>query len=605
MEGVFQRLVSRVDSDSECPEDEFKAYSYCHIIPLLAKNEKFLALFKEGVNRIPIMLANYYIRQELDLLQESLVTDSYSKEEVQFYLNATSSSKQHLPTIRAHLLGPESGSRKSPWGCKSGLCCRSNAPHMVELRTRIAGVYEANRKRAKAEMEALETEIMKLQKQKEERLRKRMCHCALTLSQFEPFLRHLRNEKDERPPKKLREGDSNEFNDELYNGYNSEDSDSEDQELDDTALDLEDGIPESRTCWVTRAGELVLSVQEEYSSTSSSSYFCDSSSWTEYKALGLQCDASDFETKDTPGKLFGDLLFHLFGLVRRDREVLQYLRGSVSEPDKACKTCSEIPSVQRMMSLINEAFEDGTICNDEHFQRPLDFLEEKEAREIRNRCYDYLFFDLRHEDPGENRPLFEQSFTNNTLQNYEKKHRDGGSKYPTPADTLADIEVWIAKAGGFLAEELKTVSTSGVVISPHEEFWDDSEFYNWTTTTSLPIALRGTCLKMLWDHREAPHTLFLKEFAKFLFAPHPSKEGSVPADRQIGFKCEFDGTITKDKYEEIGVLARKWSVLINENLEYCKTLKLQHQKIIHRIDNLTDEPQKGGNDRPNKKRKRI
>ncbi|RPA77512.1 hypothetical protein BJ508DRAFT_330128 [Ascobolus immersus RN42] len=518
------------------------------------------------------MSANFYIDQELDLLKGSVIMSRRKKQKYfdhhYYHWKPSPKGSWHLSMLGYHLAGSRSDS-SPPYKeyCPSGICARSTDPHMVKLRERLCNMLAVVEAREKEEMSTMDRQDEQRQKEKEARMKRRMCHCAQALSLYEPFMVHLRmperSESHDHDHATLEisswasmnmassetgsewgldvdlddEGlalpdaetdsdfDSDEevlIESELEDDVQSFDSDTlaaQNEEL--TSLDVttfsgaelqadnsnaqeaeglhaseplavdaegdlgflppspaagntvvigtsdsdeseseeEQSLPvvqETRTVklkpfknWVDIAGEMVLLAQEEYSDGTCHPYGDCSAQ------RGIVCDHTDFDSKEQPGKILGDLLFHLFGSKRKTKKY-----GSPLSP---CTDCAVSPSVATMKACIQARFKNGLLCSDTHLQRPLDSQDERDVREVRTKCYKRLC------------ECLERDFRENgasTGRRYEQTYLYGSAKYcswQVPDDrpeARSDLKAWINGSGEFFKRELWEIA--------YNEVFDDS-----------------------------------------------------------------------------------------------------------------------------------
>ncbi|RPA84017.1 hypothetical protein BJ508DRAFT_413043 [Ascobolus immersus RN42] len=159
----------------------------CTIIPRLARNPHFLALFEPIPSRTPTLLANYIICQELERLADEEKLD----EEQQILWRRYCENRYLYSEVRRHLI------QYCPLG-KCSVSGESRSPfedlEMAELKSRIAAVIEAVKNRQSHERRQLDmTRDEKRRSAKREvGKRHRRCYCVRTLASFEPFLDLLR-----------------------------------------------------------------------------------------------------------------------------------------------------------------------------------------------------------------------------------------------------------------------------------------------------------------------------------------------------------------------------------------------------------------------------
>ncbi|RPA77496.1 hypothetical protein BJ508DRAFT_310082 [Ascobolus immersus RN42] len=450
---------------------DLKTYSYCHIIPYLAKNESFLSLFESSPDRLPAMLANYYITQELNLLEDSMIiNDPVTKENVhtQFHRHVnpqySTFPNMHLAVLKLHLCGSEDWDVESDIGkgveCKTGICAQSKEPHIVELRCKISMLFEAVNRRTAREQDDLKMERERRRKATEKRLKMRMCYLARTLSLYQPFLEHLKAPciaEDEIQVTGLGSDDSDpictveETNAEVLTTTQDDQasdsssslhlfSEDEDSVYETWSEDEPESVQEEQN-WVDIAGRIVRTAQLEYSKASRRDAFSGCRQSRRLAVGEIETDATDFDGEERPGKTFGDLLHHLLGRSGRAYPVVD-----ATEP---CKGCSTTPSVKPMLNLIMLRFQNGFLYSDEHFQRPLDAREERETRAARWEGYEALLTQLAG-GPEDRYP--------NNASNYRHLIDDFFCDPDLGLDSLAEVRAWTESAGACLAGCLHDIS---------------------------------------------------------------------------------------------------------------------------------------------------
>ncbi|RPA77515.1 hypothetical protein BJ508DRAFT_310101 [Ascobolus immersus RN42] len=337
----MERLIqtSIIDNDSETA----KSYRYCHIIPLLAKNEKFLELFDPVASqgRVSYSLVNHYVTLELDLLKDALVLTDAQRSSLtmrscfEVPLLHPQAQRLHLRELQGHLI------ENLPfrfYDCPDKTCLLSTEPHMVRLRKLVRETKEANNRRLDAEYREIAAERERRNMRRETRWKARMCYCAWTLSLHEFVVDFLRG-----------------------------------------------SATSTKQNWFDSAASLAVVVFKEYSNHAA---FRTAIGAVEdgYEVLDIDCDITDacalfnWEDDKRPGEVFGEIMFHLYGSERDGR--------------LPCEDCAARPTVMAMADGFAERLKQRA---DIHFNRPLDSKEERDVREMRKVCYNSTF--RRHIEP--------------------------------------------------------------------------------------------------------------------------------------------------------------------------------------------------------------
>ncbi|RPA84018.1 hypothetical protein BJ508DRAFT_360033 [Ascobolus immersus RN42] len=123
---------------------------YCHIVPLLAKNDDFLALF--NTDRLPSTLVNFRITQEVDRYLKTCPAGPESKI-LRGLFKSSAVRGIHLFMVKFHLIG-----HILSFSCHNKQCAVSQELHMVELRTKLRRLDEAVEIRRREERQEIEEE---------------------------------------------------------------------------------------------------------------------------------------------------------------------------------------------------------------------------------------------------------------------------------------------------------------------------------------------------------------------------------------------------------------------------------------------------------------